>query len=165
MVNFIPGPLALKIQWNLDLVTDLVTQKSVTKSWVVTKSMYFMYWKTRIVFLKKVTKSRLSLNLWSLNQGSTVPYEFQQRSLSINSLHLFFVSFLWSNLKVQNRWQVISHFSSKTAIFKSLEKCLKIKSFIDSYLSWWEQLLNGLPTFLPPRRHPFKQTYDSFFHS
>ena len=31
------------IQWNLDLVTDLVTQKSVTKSWVVTKSMYFMY--------------------------------------------------------------------------------------------------------------------------
>ena len=31
------------VQWNLDLVTDLVTQKSVTKSWVVTKSMYFMY--------------------------------------------------------------------------------------------------------------------------
>ena len=87
-----------------------------------------------------------------------LPYEFQQRSLSISSLHLFFVSFLWSNLKVQNRWQVINHFSSKTAIFKSPEKCLKIKSFIDSYLSWWEQLLNGLPTFLPPRRHPFKQT-------
>ena len=32
-----------QLQWNLDLVTDLVTQKSVTKSWVVTKSMYFMY--------------------------------------------------------------------------------------------------------------------------
>ena len=31
------------VQWNLDLVTDLVIQKSVTKSWVVTKSMYFMY--------------------------------------------------------------------------------------------------------------------------
>ena len=32
-----------KVQWNLDLVTDLVTQKSVTKLRVVTKSMYFMY--------------------------------------------------------------------------------------------------------------------------
>ena len=32
-----------KVQWNLDLVTDLVPKKSVTKSWVVTKSMYFMY--------------------------------------------------------------------------------------------------------------------------
>ena len=31
------------LQWNLDLVTDLVTQKSVTKLRVVTKSMYFMY--------------------------------------------------------------------------------------------------------------------------
>ena len=32
-----------ELQWNLDLVTDFVTQKSVTKSWVVTKSMSFMY--------------------------------------------------------------------------------------------------------------------------
>ena len=32
------------VQWNLDLVTDLVIQKSVTKSWVVTKSMYFKYY-------------------------------------------------------------------------------------------------------------------------
>ena len=34
---------ALLVQWNLDLVTDLVTQKSVTKSQVVTKSMYLMH--------------------------------------------------------------------------------------------------------------------------
>ena len=35
--------LQLEVQWNLDLVTDLVTQKIVTKLWVVTISMYFMY--------------------------------------------------------------------------------------------------------------------------
>ena len=69
MKKLIDGPILpcfshqICVQWNLDLVTDLVTPKSVLKSWVVPKSMYFVYEKTSLVLLKRVTKSRLSLNL------------------------------------------------------------------------------------------------------